>query len=953
MQKNFILFILLVFTSVAKGQIFGGTPPSQKWKQIDTDTARIIFAPGMDSQASRVASVVHYMAHNIPASLGTQLRKINIVLQHQTTVPNGYVGLGPFRSEFFMTPDANSFSQGSISWTDQLALHEYRHVQQFNNFNNGISKIVKVLFGEEGYALAINASVPNWFYEGDAIYSETVLSKQGRGRLPHFLNAYPSLWQANKNYSWMKLRNGSYKDYVPNHYYLGYLLVNYGYEKYGADFWKKVTTDASAFKGVFYPFQAAIKKHAGKDYKGFVADAFAMYKKVSSDLQVNGVPLAAGQQKSKQDAVAEPAIINTVKKDYITSYYFPYAAGKDSLLYLKTSFRHRPAFYIKDKSGEHKLKVRDISLDEQYSYRNGKIVYVAYENDSRWGWRDYSVIKVLDVATKQQKTITTHTKYFTPDISADGQKVVAVENAASGKSELHILDVQNGNVLNRISSSEIKTFSDPKFINDEKLVTAVRLQDGRMALAAAEISTGNLVRLTPPSFNVVGYPSVKDGVIFFSASYLGNDDVFALKENKLYKISNGSLGNYFVNAGDGMLTWSTFTSEGYQLVQVQEKNISWQLIENASAETMATKFSVASTTNSDILLSAVPARHFASKDYKKSTRLFNFHSWRPYYEDPLFFFSLYGQNVLNTLESSLYYVYNENERVSSVGASATFGGLLPYLTLGTEYTFNRKGLIGNQTRVWDQLDSRIGLNIPLNKTKGQTFRNFNISSFYVLRNELNKGAFKDSLGNTSFGYLSHAISWGQQTERAVQHLLPKWGYSFSAAFRHAVSRFDANQFYAGGILYLPGLASTHGVSLTGAFQQRDTLRAVFSTRIANARGFSDYYRTNFGSRIVRLSANYQLPLWIPDWGFGNILYIHRFRANLFYDFQRIYSNKKTSTIDMRSAGAELFVDTRWWNQHPLSFGFRVSRLLDRDILAANAKGTMLYEFIMPVSIIPR
>ena len=80
----------------------------------------------------------------------------------------------------------------------------------------------------EGLALAINASVPDWFYEGDAVYNETVHTQQGRGRIPFFLNQYKSLWKANINYSWMKLRNGSLKDYVPNHYPLGYLLVLHG-----------------------------------------------------------------------------------------------------------------------------------------------------------------------------------------------------------------------------------------------------------------------------------------------------------------------------------------------------------------------------------------------------------------------------------------------------------------------------------------------------------------------------------------------------------------------------------------------------------------------------------------------------------------------------------------------------------------------------------------------------
>jgi hypothetical protein len=103
----------------------------------------------------------------------------------------------------------------------------------------------------------------------------------------------------------------------------------------------------------------------------------------------------------------------------------------------------------------------------------------------------------------------------------------------------------------------------------------------------------------------------------------------------------------------------------------------------------------------------------------------------------------------------------------------------------------------------------------------------------------------------------------------------------------------------------------------------------------------------------RLSANYHLPLFYPDWGFGNILYLQRFRANLFYDHQRIFSNSKRSTADLRSVGGEIFVETKWWNQYPLTFGFRISHLLDDDPRGGNAKGSTVFEFVLPVNIIPR
>ncbi|HEV7780725.1 MAG TPA: hypothetical protein VGO58_05640 [Chitinophagaceae bacterium] len=931
MRYAVLSYFLFLISHSLFAQHFGGNPTSHTWKQINTDSARIIFPAGLDSQANRVASIVHYLAANNPASLGSQVKKINIVLQNQTIIPNGYVQLGPYRSEFFMTPDMNSFSQGTIPWSDQLALHEYRHVQQFNNFNNGLSHVMKTLFGQEGYALAINASIPDWFYEGDAVYNETVLTKQGRGRLPLFLNAFPSLWREGKNYSWMKLRNGSYKDYVPNHYYLGYLLVNYGRERYGADFWTKVTKDASAYNGLFYPFQKAVKKYAGVDYKKFREQAFSFYK-------------------TKTDNIVSPKdeYLFPVKKEHVVSYYFPYAAGNDSLIYLKTSFHKRPAFYIKDVNGEHKLRVKDIAIDEQYSYRNGKIVYAALENDPRWLWKDYSVIKLLDVQTGKQRKLTSKTKYFTPDISADGSKVAAVQVSESGQSELHILDAANGQVLKAIKSTEVNLFTDPKFIDENSLVTAVRLNDGKMALASAEISTGNTMRLTPPSFNVVGYPCVSKGIIYFTASYDGNDDVFALRmsDSKIFKISNGPSGKYFVNAGNGKITWSEFTAEGYQLMQVDEQSIAWNEISAATAEKLEDKFPVSGDKEWSAILRAIPQRNFTTAKYRKGTKLFNFHSWRPYYEDPIFTFSLYGENVLNTFQTELYYLYNQDEKTSAVGFGGVYSGWFPYINFGTELTFNRERITGNKLRQWDQLDSRIGLSIPLSMTSGQTYRNFNISSFYVLRNEFNKGFFKDSTGNTSFTYLQHSISWNQQVQRAVQHFYPRFAYFLSATYRHAITSYEGYQFNSTANLFIPGFMPAHNIQLAGFFQQIDTLRQVlFGNRFPYSRGYTGRYY----SRMWRLSANYHLPLVYPDWGFGNILYLQRLRGNIFYDFTNV-SDRKASA-DQRSVGAEIFVDTKWWNQYPLTFGFRVSRLLDRDQFDG-FKGT-IFEFILPVSILPR
>jgi hypothetical protein len=118
--------------------------------------------------------------------------------------------------------------------------------------------------------------------------------------------------------------------------------------------------------------------------------------------------------------------------------------------------------------------------------------------------------------------------------------------------------------------------------------------------------------------------------------------------------------------------------------------------------------------------------------------------------------------------------------------------------------------------------------------------------------------------------------------------------------------------------------------------------------MAYSRGYNEPYF----SRMWRTSANYHFPLFYPDKGIASILYLQRVRGNFFFDFTRGYSRDKKVTVDNRSAGVEIHFDTKWWNEYPLSFGVRYSRLLDDDILVPG-RNTNQWELILPVSIIPR
>ena len=249
---------------------------------------------------------------------------------------------------------------------------------------------------------------------------------------------------------------------------------------------------------------------------------------------------------------------------------------------------------------------------------------------------------------------------------------------------------------------------------------------------------------------------------------------------------------------------------------------------------------------------------------------------------------------------------------------------------------------------FNQLEPYGGFNIPLNLSKGRSFTYLNFGSQYVYSQGNFRGKYRDTLSST-YSYINNFLSFSNQTQKASQQIFPSFAQSFSFSYKTALQNVNGNQFTGNSNLYFPGFAKTHSLVLNAAFLQKDSSNQIsFNSGFPFSRG---YQALNF-YQMYKWGVNYHLPIAFPDKGFGDIAYLVRVRANLFYDDTEVKDFNQNKTLynrTFRSTGTEITFDTKWWNEVDVSFGIRYSRLLDKDLFGA--QGYNRWEIILPVNIL--
>lgn len=908
--------------SAANAQFFqtGQDPSSIRWHQINTDHFQVIYPEEFDKEAQRLSFVLSKVYEYGSKTLNFNPRKISVVLHTRTVKSNGLMAWAPKRIELFTTPHQQIYAQ---DWLEQLALHEFRHLVQMDKIQSELPFILKFILGEQAAAIVTGAYLPFWFLEGDAVVTETALSNSGRGRMAAFTKESRAQLIEKGKYSFDKAFLGSYKDFVPDHYKLGYWMVAKSREKYGAQIWSDVLDKIGNQPFSVTPLNSVLKKETGMNSK-------RLYNQIFSDLG-NG-----WKQELKSYPTNSNSIVSPSNKNY-TDYLYP-EFYKDSLIVAyRTSMDDIGRFVMIFPNGtEKEIYTPGTVFEESVSMKDQLIIWAEMRADIRWAHADRSVILVYNIETKKKHEIAYGNKLFSPVISPDFKTFAAVEVDPENHFFLSVFDLYSGELKQRFKTDDNQYFFTPCWDEKGEKLYFVSLSSKGKCLASYDLQSKQFQQITPTTFGNIKNPVFTNSKIIFSADFSGIDHLYSVdpQSQQIFRIREAKFGADYPSTANSknQILFSDYSSSGYQLSTVnlndkinQNKVIDISLKSNQLADNLAAQEKgIPDFSNTDSI-------KYPSKKYSKLGHLFNFHSWAPAYVDINSYeirpgVSVFSQNKLGTAETRLGYDYSVADRTGKYNLAFNYSGWFPEFNSELTYgngasnyyqiinTVNQQNqIIKSDTTIrrvtWREQTADLNVRLPLNLSKGKYSRFFIPEVKYTFYQVL----YNDTTPDLKYHALTYRLYFNNLLHQSNQNLMPKWGQQFDIIYRHTpFSGYNLGTL-AGiqSVLYFPGFAKNDGIKIYQGYQQKSvTRRAGFSDFVRIPRGFQSIDN----NELYSLSADYRIPLAYPDFSLGKLVYLKRIKSSLFYDYARLSATVNQHNlisyipVKMKSLGLELTSD---------------------------------------------
>jgi hypothetical protein len=913
------LHAAVIDAPIIQGADFQQNPSHIEWKKIDTEHFEIIFSEEIEAEAQRVAHLVEKAYPFVARSLETFPKKIPLILQNQSLDSNGFVTLAPRRSEWFVAPSIDP-ELGNTEWLKTLAIHEFRHVVQFQKTRRGFNRGLEIILGEIGQALGLGLTLPPWFLEGDAVGTETALTRGGRGRLPLFDRDLRTLLLSGKKWNYDKAHLGSYEDYVPNHYVYGYFYTSWLRNKYGDLFLSRLANRSADNSWNPLNFYRTVDELTPGTFEDF-------YDSVMREL------IQEWKTRLEKFPPTGHRVTNLGPRYGWTNYLYPQASLEGKVLALKRGLSFYDRFVLLDGEKEEVLFYPGPFVAYYpFKLRNDRLAIVERELDPRWGYRDFGRVKVYDLKKRSFIMDVRKTRARIAVLDPTGTKLALVFWDSRSGQWISLRDLKNNEHM-KITWPRDQVITSIDWKSGTELVMVVRDFNDEKSIRSYDLETKSEKTLLAPSMTNIGTLSVESGEIFFESPESGIDNIYHLSASGPRQITRARFGAYAPEIEKGKLLYNDYTVSGMNVVT---KTLPWDEEENSEGSFYPIFEKFASDEKfSDLATELQKKETYPVQKYSQARKAFNLHSWiilAPPLSSTVTLIGI-SRDVLNKFSLSAGGLYNLNEGTPEAFVTAAWTHLYPVFDLRAAYGNRKQTTTINGTRYFDRWEEgtfEAGASLPWNSIQGRFLHSFTTRAFAKIIKVTNK--LSDDLSEIRNGALyspGAEFQYSVLSRMSRRDLNPEWGFQAAARVEEGKDITDDDQKGSlrsvDGRAYLPGLWHHHSFFHQLAYERQRDDFYQYSSLILYPRGTRNVFLQEFR----KYSGNYFFPLFYPDYNLSRYLYLKRISLNLFYD--ELNGRYESASYQAASTGWETIFEVNILRIFiPLNVGLRGSYVLQGE-----------------------
>ena len=925
-MKSLFIFIFL-FSSFSLAQFI--LPPettqssaSLQWWSIENKRVKVIYPDFLSKEALYVANLVEHYSEHVGSSYGILNPKpFTLILRPEMADPNGFVTLAPRRSEWFSSSAFQNYI-GSLEWNQILSIHEYRHIIQYDHFDQGSVTILRYLLGDMGQQLGLFLGLQPWYFEGDAVWAETKYSDAGRGRSPAFMARLKALLTSERTPTYDEFVNGTYNTKLPNHYVYGYVLVSSATKKFGDDFWKKVTQ------------RIANLPHPRKLYTAFeeVADqSFEdFYNETMEDLKKRWA-----HERTSLNTQNEKAAI---PGDYRENLY-PFKTSQ-GLYYLNSTLdSHWTLFKKSENSAEEIFSLPFFPDINQIHISGGYAVYTQFIPDSRYGYKGSSNLVLIDLKNTERSQISEGRRYYNPRLNARADKIIATEFTDQNKWALTELNLE-GHELRKILIKD-HLIAEAYPLNDQEVVAILADLNGNKSIDLIDWQKGLVRNLLPASRNNLYALHVDtERNVFFEAQSQGQINIFKTNlEGDFSQCTHSSLAAKSPSVYEGMLYYSNQDGSGSTLAKTLVREC------QPIKKDILIDFNYLSPNSPSDHYNAFPLKKFPEQAQLRTLnenryspeeygdwdrQLFIPHSWS-FFGGTGLQLSGKSDNFLRTLSLTGTIGQEGGSNTNYSEIKMDIKKYTPIFSVNAGIR-NRSAKIFNSPLHIDWKESISGLTASLPYLyRHNLFTHSAILSlggshvdtkdYEINESALNSGADRFLIGSAQFSYIA-------AKDKVHRSILSPWGFSYIAKYDQAESqnadRRSSYRFFNQATGQMPGLGLHHGFKLIFEQEKQGVSLSDYRFLPVATSPIDSVFSRGYNYEIVedysKISANYILPLLYPDLNLWGFYYLKQITTNAFFDTTLLRSSLKQATYD--SYGVELEFESKILRILPIHLGAR-------------------------------